>query len=209
MSIRSLLILQEGPGRPSASWTLESTALTIGRSDSCDVVLVDREVSRRHASIRHEGDHWVLFDLESRNGIRLNGNAIERATRLRDGDTIEIPPNYRFVFLDGDATAWTEAGHTLRLRVDTENRRVVLNGRPIDPPLTVPQYLLIELLASEPGRVFTREEICARCYPAFTDGVSDLAIEGLVRRLRKRLAEVAPGTPIVSHKRGYGYQLLI
>ena len=63
--------------------------------------------------------------------------------------------------------------------------------------------------AFEPGRVFTREEVCARCYPGFTDGVSDLAIEGLVRRLRKRLADVAPGTPIVAHKRGLGYQLLI
>lgn len=209
MSVRSLLILQEGPGHPSARWVLDGSALTIGRSDSCEVVLGDREVSRRHAAIRNEGDRWIVIDLDSRNGVRLNGNVIERATRLRDGDTIEIPPSFRFVFLDGDATAWTPEGRRLRLRVDADSRRVVLNGQPIDPPLTRVQYALIELLASEPGRMFSRQEVAARCYPEAVGGVSDLAIEGLVRRLRARLAELAPGTPIIAARKGQGFKLLV
>lgn len=183
--------------------------MTIGRSESCDIVLGDREVSRRHAVIRSDGERWVILDLESRNGVRLNGNAVLRVTRLRDGDTIEIPPAFRFVFLDGDATEWTTAGRQARLRVDPVNRRVVLNGQQVQPPLPVPQYLLLELLASEPGRTFTRDEVLAHCYAKFSAGVSEQAIESLVRRLRKRLAAIDPDTPIIATQKGYGYRLLI
>lgn len=208
MSTRALLILQEGPGHASQRWALESRATLIGRWASCDIVLSDREVSRRHAVIRHDVDRWVIQDLDSCNGVMVNGNAIARATRLRDGDTLEIPPRYRFVFFDGDATSGTEA-RKLRLRIDSEGKRVVFNGQVVEPALSIQQFMLIELLASEPGRVFTREEVSARCYPDVNAGVSNLAIEGLVRRLRARFAKVAPGTPVIAVSPGHGVRLVL
>lgn len=208
MATRALLILQDRPGQAGARWALEPGSTTIGRSAGCDIVLGDREVSRRHAVIRQEGERWILIDLDSRNGVRLNGNAIVRATRLRDGDTFDIPPHYRFAFMDGDATSNAETQHT-RLRIDALARRVFVNGQIVEPPLTVQQYRLLELLSSEPGRIFTRDEVCGHCYPDFATGVSDLAIDGLVRRVRSRLAKAAPGIPIIAVHRGHGFQLIV
>jgi hypothetical protein len=65
----------------------------IGRSRDCDVVLSDSNVSRRHAEIRPDGrDGWVVTDLGSTNGVRVNGRPIEqgRPAPLRPGDRLDI-----------------------------------------------------------------------------------------------------------------------
>lgn len=208
MSTRALLILQDGPGHAGQRWPLDAGSTTIGRSAGCDIVLLDREVSRRHAVIRQDGERWVLVDLDSRNGVRLNGLTIDRPTRLRDGDTFDVPPNYRFAFMDGDATSNAE-NRPLKLRVDADARRVIVNGQIVTPALAAQQYLLIELLASEPGRVFTRDEVCRHCYPDCAAGVSDQALEGLVRRVRARLDKAAPGVPVIAVLRGIGVRLVV
>jgi len=63
---------------------------TIGRSRSCDVVLADANVSRRHAEVRPRGGGWTIADLGSTNGVAVNGVRIERAQALRPGDRIEV-----------------------------------------------------------------------------------------------------------------------
>ena len=63
---------------------------TIGRSRSCDVVLDDPNVSRKHAEVRPRGGAWVLSDLGSTNGSTLNGRRLEHPEVVRPGDEIEI-----------------------------------------------------------------------------------------------------------------------
>lgn len=63
---------------------------TLGRSRQCDVVLDDPNVSREHAEIRPRGGSWVLSDLGSTNGSRINGRPVERSEVLRPGDEIEL-----------------------------------------------------------------------------------------------------------------------
>jgi hypothetical protein len=63
---------------------------TIGRGRQADVVLNDPNVSRQHAEIRPRGGSWVLADLGSTNGSKLNGRQIEGSEVLRDGDEIEL-----------------------------------------------------------------------------------------------------------------------
>ena len=63
---------------------------TIGRSRDCDVVLEDAGASRRHAEIRPQLDGWTLQDLDSTNGVRVNGRAIVGTQPLRPGDRVEI-----------------------------------------------------------------------------------------------------------------------
>jgi hypothetical protein len=61
----------------------------VGRSRDCDIVLEDAGVSRRHAELRPcEASSWTIEDLDSTNGVRVNGRAIAGAHELRAGDSI-------------------------------------------------------------------------------------------------------------------------
>jgi hypothetical protein len=62
---------------------------TVGRLPSCEVLLNDPNVSRRHCEVRPQGSDWVLADLGSTNGSRVNGSAVGEHV-LRDGDVITI-----------------------------------------------------------------------------------------------------------------------
>ena len=66
------------------------TGVTLGRSRQCDVVLSDANVSREHAEIRPRGDSWVLSDLGSTNGSRLNGRPVDGSEVVKPGDEIEL-----------------------------------------------------------------------------------------------------------------------
>jgi hypothetical protein len=63
---------------------------TIGRSRQCDIVVGDPNVSRRHAQVAARGGSWVVTDLGSTNGTRLNGVVVRRAEVVRAGDRIEV-----------------------------------------------------------------------------------------------------------------------
>jgi len=68
---------------------LQDEAVSIGRLDTCDLVLDDPTVSRTHAEVRREGDGFEVVDLGSRNGTRVNGRGVARQ-RLADGDDLLI-----------------------------------------------------------------------------------------------------------------------
>ena len=63
---------------------------TMGRSRQCDVTVDDANVSRQHAEVRPRGGSWVLNDLGSTNGSRLNGHRVEGSEVLKPGDEIEL-----------------------------------------------------------------------------------------------------------------------
>ncbi len=69
---------------------LGPAGVTLGRSRQCDVVLGDPNISRRHAEIRPQDGSWVLSDLGSTNGCRLNGKQIDGPEVIEAGDRIEI-----------------------------------------------------------------------------------------------------------------------
>lgn len=76
-------------GSSRRPYPLAKDALSIGRLDTCDIVLGDPGVSRRHAEVRREGDEWVVVDLDSTNGTIVNGRPVRRH-RLAPGDRIEV-----------------------------------------------------------------------------------------------------------------------
>ena len=63
---------------------------TLGRSRQSDVMIDDANVSRAHAEVRLHGSSWVLTDLGSTNGTRLNGRRVTQPEVLKPGDEIEI-----------------------------------------------------------------------------------------------------------------------
>ncbi len=202
----ALLILHDAAGAVAQRWMLDAATMTIGRDETNAIVLADREVSRRHAQIDHAGDRYTLSDLDSKNGTFVNGAPVQGAAVLRDGDEILIAPRHRLTFVDSESTV--PARRPSRgLRIDAGSRAVTVSGQPIDPPLTAAQFALVTLLAREPGRVYTRDEVIEACYP-FEDGVSDQAIDGLVRRVRARIAALDPDREYVVVVRGHGFRLV-
>ena len=66
---------------------LSGSRLLIGRSRDCDITVDDPNVSRRHAELRNEDGSWVITDLGSTNGVKVNGRQVEQA-RLEPGDEL-------------------------------------------------------------------------------------------------------------------------
>jgi hypothetical protein len=64
-------------------------ALSVGRMPECDVALSDSNVSRKHAEIRRQGAGFVVVDLGSTNGTRVNGAQVKQRL-LNNGDEITV-----------------------------------------------------------------------------------------------------------------------
>jgi Protein of unknown function (DUF3662)/FHA domain len=62
----------------------------IGRSRDCDFTVEDPNVSRHHAEIRPSGGSWIVRDLGSTNGVKVNGRRIQGPQSLKPGDVIEL-----------------------------------------------------------------------------------------------------------------------
>jgi MoxR-like ATPase len=77
-----------GP-REGKAYTVPAEGLTLGRDYSSDLQLDDTKVSGRHAMIRFDSGRWWVYDLESSNGTRLNGESA-RAGSLASGDSIQL-----------------------------------------------------------------------------------------------------------------------
>ena len=63
---------------------------TIGREPGCDMTLSDLTVSRWHASLQREASGWLLNDLGSTNGTRLNGWRVSSPMPVRPGDMVSF-----------------------------------------------------------------------------------------------------------------------
>jgi DNA-binding response OmpR family regulator len=203
------LIMLEGRGA-GRSWPVEKEKVIIGRSEDCEVVLVERQVSRRHAQIRRLDSQYVLEDLGSRNGTYVNGREVTGPYVLQDGDEIQIALCVRLSFVGAEATAPLvfERGRRPGLYLDRERHVVLIAGRELSPPLSLAQYRLLELLYDRAGRVCSRDEIVGAVWPeAAEEGVSDQAIDALVRRLRERVGEVDPDRQYIVTVRGHGFRL--
>ncbi len=90
-------------------FVLDKAAVVIGRTDENDVVINHRSISRHHAKIVRENGHYHIVDLQSANGVRVNGEEYGKV-ELRKGDHIDlghvrlrfVAPNEDFIF-DRDA----------------------------------------------------------------------------------------------------------
>jgi pSer/pThr/pTyr-binding forkhead associated (FHA) protein len=79
-----LVALSEGP-----SILIDKPILLLGRHPECDVQIESRKISRRHCCIAQVNDYLVVRDLDSTNGIRINGVRVIEG-RLRPGDEVTI-----------------------------------------------------------------------------------------------------------------------
>ncbi len=202
-------------GPVSSRYPLVAERLTIGRDDGNDIVIPDRRVSRRHAEIVRVGSEFVLRDCESKNGTFVNGERVVQERRLHDGDEIQVALCCQMVFVGPGATTPLSIGEATAqaardahlLSLDAASRRVWVRGEEVNPPLSPAQFRLLHLLWTARGRVVSREEIVTAVWAEDSaEGVSEQAIDALVRRLKERLAPYGAGGVIVT-VRGHGFRL--
>jgi hypothetical protein len=75
-----------GDGKRSV---LSGSRVLIGRSRDCDITLEDPNASRRHAELRSEDGRWIVTDLGSTNGVKVNGRRVQEAV-LQPGDELAL-----------------------------------------------------------------------------------------------------------------------
>jgi pSer/pThr/pTyr-binding forkhead associated (FHA) protein len=205
----AMLVLQRGT-ESGRRWPLDrNKELIIGRDEECDIQLTDRQVSRRHARIAWNGSAYQVEDLGSKNGTHLNGQQLIQAMPLENGDEVQIALRFKLAFVDAGATApLTFDSDKVGLRIDKETRQVSVSSILIDPPLSLHQYRLIEALWNASGSVVTREQVIEAVWPeASGEGVSEQAIDALVRRLRERIEEIDQEFRYIITVRGHGFRL--
>ena len=106
--------------KPDLSFPLAEDGTGIGRDAGNLVQLVSPQVSKRHAHIRKAGEGWCLRDLNSTNGLLVNGKRV-RETILRHGDRLTIGP-YTLVFQADDPGSQYKPGHVIDLSSRAEGQ---------------------------------------------------------------------------------------
>lgn len=191
-------------------WEIQDE-LIIGRGEDCQIQIDDRQVSRHHARIRAVDGKIILEDLASKNGTFLAGKLIDDVVPLTDASLFQIAIIYKFVFYCSDATMPMEdlippiTGGNNRLVVDEKSRRVWVQGTELIPALSAPQFRLLGELVSHAGRVIPRNDLIHAIWAdEEAEGVSEQALDALIRRLRDRLADIDPNHNYIVTVRGHG-----
>jgi len=92
--------------------------------------------------------------------------------------------------------------------VDELTRAVWVDARPVEPELSAAQFTLLALLYKRVGQVVSRDAIIRAVWPeADPAGVSEEAVDGLIKRLRARLRGAQPKHEYLEVLRGQGIRL--
>jgi DNA-binding response OmpR family regulator len=129
---------------------------------------------------------------------------------MRNGDVIGIALCAKLTFVEDEATAPVVLIEQPQpsIKMDLAAKRVWVAGVEVDPPLSLAQYTLLELLYKNAGNVVSRDRVVEAVWPdEEAEGISEQAIDALARRLRERIAEVDADTKYVETVRGHGFRL--
>ncbi len=212
-----ILIGQTGP-LDGQRWPIDKD-IHIGRDPECDIVIPDRQVSRIHTRIFREDANVMLEDLASKNGTYLNGEKLLIPTKLQDGDFLQIALVQKFTFLSSDATMPldqqfseiqqpAQKKSSSRIKLDAKARRVWILNEEMQPPLSVPQFLLLKTLFDHQGEVVSRTNLVFAVWGSDRAvGVSEQALDALIRRLRERISLLDDSEEYITTVRGHGIRL--
>jgi DNA-binding response OmpR family regulator len=123
---------------------------------------------------------------------------------------LSIAVTQHFIFLVSDATTPLTDGMfpAGRLMMDLKSRRVWINQVQMEPPLSAQQFKLLWLLYQSKGIVVTRTDLVSDVWgDEQAAGVSDQALDALIRRLRDRIAALDSDHEYIITVRGHGLRL--
>ncbi|MFO0547133.1 MAG: sigma 54-interacting transcriptional regulator [Polyangiaceae bacterium] len=114
-------------------------AISLGRDESADVVLADPGLSRKHAQVQSVAGQYLLRDLGSRNGTFVNGERVDFAAPLAEGDRVRLGQSITLQFLLVDAAAERSLENTFEASHKTYERLVSEEkGAPAPPAVGGP-----------------------------------------------------------------------
>lgn len=194
--------------------SLGEEALTRLRGGSFALVILDVGLPDGHGfeifrRLRAFSDVPVIF-------LTARGDEIDRVAGLELGadDYVVKPFSLRellarvHVVLRRRALQPTDPGHGPASRggfvVDEARARINFRGHPLE--LTRYEFLLLKLLLEHPGRVYSREQVMDRIWPA-TSGTGDRTVDAHVKTLRAKIRAIAPEFEAIQTHRGLGYSL--
>lgn len=181
---------------------------TIGRRPDCDVHIDSMSVSRLHAEIiRLDDGSWELRDLDSLNGLEVDGHAVT-AWRPSEGDEVIIG-DARIYFGEppqSDSTIiLTRKPTAQRLTLDGDHRCLRYGDRQLGERLAPREYDLLKLLADAGGHVVGRRKIEEALWGA--DAYDDNALHQLVRRTREKIDDDSSAPRVLLTLPGVGYRI--
>lgn len=208
-----LLVIRRQDANPGQiEWS--QPVLSIGRDSANDIVIDHPLASRRHARLERDESGYLVRDLDSTNGTYVNGDRIEGARPLHNQDRIWVA-DAEIIFNDPEATQKgplpVEILRRVRaaeeaLRLDSRAKEIYIQGKLVDPTLTVKEFQLLELLYTHKGQVISKDEIAKSVWDYEVYDYN--AIDALIYRLRQRI-ETDPGNPkFIVTVRGFGYKLV-
>lgn len=205
------LVRRRGDGT-SDSFQLRQDVTTLGRSESCAIVVPSPTVSRLHARIELQHDRYVLFDDSSANGTFVNGQSIVGSRQLNSGDEIWLGSREAsFVFNDPDETQVAlPSVQPDPLTIDGSARVVRVYGGPVQ--LSPLEYDLLLHLAQHPGTVCTREgsylAVWGHIYDQATcEDAFNACIAKLRRNLRAAAEQAGHEPPVITTIQRVGFRL--
>jgi len=125
---------------------------------------------------------------------------------------VQIALAQEFTFLSSDATLpldelpFIPVAERLIL-LDNAAHRVYISGNELLPPLSKSQFDLLQAMYIKTGEVISREEAITAVWGSITEGVSEQALDALVRRLRERLSQIDTTHEFIVTMRGHGFRL--
>ena len=103
--------------------------LTIGRSDACDIKIDDKKISRTHAKFNIVDDELVITDLDSSNGTFVNGKRIQKATKLKNNDSVKVESHELKIIISANLPEKLEEDDKTRIVETVEEIPVVITEK--------------------------------------------------------------------------------
>ncbi len=200
--------------KAGTEYELTDEVITIGRSTNSHIVLDDQFASRHHAELRRHENAYQVHDLQSKNGVTVDGVRLASGGTVWLQDSSEIQfASTRFRFYDPSATVTAPSLIAVRepgLKVDMNTRQVFVDGELLAPALSTKQFELLWFLYQNRGRVVSKDEIAQAVWPEMEGEVYDANIDRMISRVRSRVEPDNLEEPrFIATVRGYGYRLMV
>jgi predicted component of type VI protein secretion system len=206
----SFLVVVTQRGLPSREVRQFDGEAVAGRLEECDLTLVSPFVSRRHASIAMDGSRFLVRDLGSRNGTRVNGKVFHGAVAAEPESVVVIGPfELRLTQTDAGSDVDTVSemdAVTSRSRLDPGQRTFFVDGKSAIENLAGREFALLERLHRDAPNLVPNTQLADDIWG---EGQWDVyMLHNLVRRVRKKIESVAErGDEILVTVPGAGYRL--